>query len=366
MIEYLSLRKVSAKYEPLLSQAAARVVGSGIYLYGREVEGFEQEFAASCGAKYCVGVANGLDALTLILLAYKHLAGWSDGDEVIVADNTFVATFLAVVRAGLRPVACDVGEDFLIDTSLIEPLITPRTRAIMPVHIYGAVSDVPAILPIAERHGLKVIEDAAQAHGATLGGRKAGSLGHAAAFSFYPAKNLGALADAGAVVTNDGELAHTVRTIANYGSDRKYHHVLLGLNSRLSELQAAFLRVKLAKLPEVNARRREIACRYSAGISNPLVSVPYGGDTSRSVFHVYPLACGERDRLAGFLRQRGVGTMIHYPVAPHRQPALASMLAGTNAPHSERVAATELSLPINSTLTDSEVEQIVNAVNDFE
>lgn len=366
MIEYLSLRKVSAKYEPLLSQAALRVVDSGIYLYGREVEGFEHEFAAYCGAKYCVGVANGLDALTLILSAYKHLGGWSDGDEVIVAANTFVATFLAVVRAGLRPVACDVGDDFLLDPSQLAPLITPRTRAIIPVHIYGAVSDVPAIMHVAERHGLKVIEDAAQAHGATLGCHRAGSLGHAAAFSFYPAKNLGALADAGAVVTNDEDLAHTVRTLANYGSDKKYHHILLGFNSRLSELQAAFLRVKLSKLPEVNARRREIAHRYSSGITNPLVSVPYGGDASRSVFHVYPLLCGERDRLAEFLRSKGIDTMIHYPVAPHRQPALANLLADAHAPRAERVAATELSLPINSTLTDSEVEQIINAINEFE
>lgn len=366
MIEYLSLRKVSAKYEPLLSQAALRVVGSGIYLYGREVEGFEREFATYCGAKYCVGVANGLDALTLILSAYKHLGGWNDGDEVIVAANTFVATFLAVVRAGLKPVACDVGDDFLLNPSLLERLITPHTRAIMPVHIYGAVSDVPAIMLVAESHGLKVIEDAAQAHGATLGGRKAGCLGHAAAFSFYPAKNLGALADAGAVVTNDEELSYTVRTLANYGSDKKYHHILLGFNSRLSELQAAFLRVKLGKLPEVNARRREIAHKYSAAITNPLVSVPYGGDSSRSVFHVYPLLCGERDRLAEFLRKRGVGTMVHYPVAPHQQPALVNLLADTYAPQAERVAAMELSLPINSTLTDNEVEQIINAINDFE
>lgn len=261
MIEYLSLRKISEKYEPRLSSVVDEVVKSGTYLYGERVAAFERGFADYCGVKHCVGVANGLDALTLILMAYKRINHWSDGDEVIVSANTFAASFLAVLRAGLKPVACDVNEDdYLMDASLLESLLTPRTRAVMPVHIYGALCDMPHILAFAHAHGLKVVEDAAQAHGATdAEGRRAGSLGDAAGFSFYPAKNLGALSDAGAVTTNDDELAAMVRVMANYGSEKKYYHTEAGINSRIDELQAAVLSLKLGYLDRVNARKQQIA-----------------------------------------------------------------------------------------------------------
>ena len=312
MIEYLSLQKVTQKYEPELLQAAADVIKSGIYLYGGQVKGFEREFAAYCGTTQCVGVANGLDALTLALMAYKALGRWNDGDEVIVSANTFVASFLAVVRAGLKPVACDVGAgDFLLSPAALESLVTPRTRAVVAVHIYGAVCDMEAIVQVARRHGLKVIEDAAQAHGAVWQGRKAGAWGDAAAFSFYPAKNLGALSDAGAVTSCDAEFAALVRVIANYGSDVKYHHTHLGVNSRIDELQSAFLRVKLKHLDEVNARRREIAAAYNRGIVNPLVVKPYGGDASsrsgRSAFGMtYPV--GNRSSVSTIPRIRTSST----------------------------------------------------------
>jgi dTDP-4-amino-4,6-dideoxygalactose transaminase len=367
MIEYLSLQKVTQKYEPELLQAAADVIKSGIYLYGGQVKGFEREFAAYCGTTQCVGVANGLDALTLALMAYKALGHWNDGDEVIVSANTFVASFLAVVRAGLKPVACDVDAgDFLLSPAALESLVTPRTRAVVAVHIYGAVCDMEAIVQVARRHGLKVIEDAAQAHGAVWQGRKAGAWGDAAAFSFYPAKNLGALSDAGAVTSCDAEFAALVRVIANYGSDVKYHHTHLGVNSRIDELQSAFLRVKLKHLDDVNARRREIAAAYNRGIVNPLVVKPYGGDAGRSVFHVYPLRCSCRDRLQQFMLEAGVRTLVHYPVAPHLQPSLKALLSGTVAPVAESICATELSIPINSTMTDGEVAEVIDVINRFE
>lgn len=369
MIEYLSLRKISELYEPELSKAVEGVVRSGIYLYGEQTAAFQREWADYCGAKYCVGVASGLDALTLILMAYKRLLGWQDGDEVIVSAHTFVASFLAVCRAGLRPVACDVSEgDFLIDTRLCESLITARTRAIMPVQLYGALCDMDSIRDIARRHGLKVVEDAAQAHGAEDAiGRKAGSLGDAAAFSFYPAKNIGALGDAGAVVTSDSELAEMVKVMANYGSASKYHHVEIGLNSRISELQAAVLRVKLRHIDEVIRRRRSIAMAYDAGIRHSDVSLPYGGRTlSGGVYHVYPLMCPSRDGLREYLLSNGVGTNIHYPVPPHRQKAMQEILSGTHAPVAEKISREELSLPINSALTPEETERIINLINRYE
>lgn len=369
MIEYLSLRKISELYEPELSKAVEDVVRSGIYLYGEQTAAFEREWADYCGARHCVGVASGLDALTLILMAYKRLLGWHDGDEVIVSAHTFVASFLAVCRAGLRPVACDVDErDFLIDASLCESLITPRTRAIMPVHIYGALCNMSSIRDIARRHGLKVVEDAAQAHGAEdAGGAKAGSLGDAAAFSFYPAKNIGALGDAGAVVTSDAALAEMVRVMANYGSASKYHHVEIGLNSRISELQAAVLRVKLRHIGDVISHRRTIARAYNLGIRHAGISLPYGGRTlSGGVYHVYPLMSSSRDGLRSYLLSHGVGTNIHYPVAPHNQKAMREILAGTHAPVAEKISCEELSLPINSALTMGETERIINLINRYE
>lgn len=368
MIEYLSLKKISKKYEPELSEKIEQVVKNGTYLYGPEISGFEKAFADYCGVRYCVAVANGLDALTLILMSYKVMLGWKDGDEVIVSANTFAASFLSVIRARLKPVACDVRmEDYLMDTERLRLLITPQTRAIMPVHIYGAVCDMSSICSIAGECGLKVIEDAAQAHGSVdrTSGNRAGSLGDAAGFSFYPAKNLGALSDAGAVTTNDSELARTVRIIANYGSEKKYRHVLLGINSRTDEIQAAVLSLKLNHLDEVNDRKREIAYRYSREIDNALVSVPYGGNTDCSVFHVYPVFSRRRDDLQRYLMDAGVKTIIHYPIPPHKQKALVRMLAGTMAPNTEEICRTELSIPSNTALTDEEIDKIITLINDF-
>ena len=367
MIGYLGVRKISEQCEARLSSVVDEVVKSGTYLYGERVAAFERGFADYCGVKHCVGVANGLDALTLILMAYKRINHWSDGDEVIVSANTFAASFLAVLRAGLKPVACDVNEDdYLMDASLLESLLTPRTRAVMPVHIYGALCDMPHILAFAHAHGLKVVEDAAQAHGATdAEGRRAGSLGDAAGFSFYPAKNLGALSDAGAVTTNDDELAAMVRVMANYGSEKKYYHTEAGINSRIDELQAAVLSLKLGYLDRVNARKQQIAARYSREITNPIVATPYRGKACHSVYHVYPVFCDRRDELQEYLLQRGVKTIIHYPIPPHAQPALGQVLSGANAPHTESVCRRELSLPSNTALTEDEVSTIINLINDF-
>lgn len=367
MIEYLKLYDISNLYQPQLSEAVERVVRSGIYLYGNETRQFEKEFAEYCGAQYCYATANGLDALTVILLAYKHLYGWKDGDEVIVSAHTFVATLLAITRAGMQPIVCDATlDDYLIDVNKIESLITSRTRAIMPVHLYGAVCDMEAIRAVATAHKFKVVEDAAQAHGGVgRNGAKAGALGDAAAFSFYPGKNLGALSDAGAVVTNDEELIKTVRIISNYGAQEKYRHVLPGINSRIDEIQAAVLRVKLPYLEKVIARRREIAAMYNQGICNSCVIKPYNGETGNSVFHVYPALCGERDRLMQYLLSNGVKTLIHYPQAPCNQLALQSCLKGQASPVAERICDMELSLPINSALKNEEINTIIKLINQF-
>lgn len=366
-MEYLNLRKITNLYQPQIEQAVLDVVRSGVYLYGEQVKAFEKEYAAFCGASHCVGVANGLDALTLILEAYKKMGGWSNGDEVIVSANTFAASFLSVVRAGLVPVACDVNsDDYLVNPYLIEENITKRTRAIIAVHIYGAACDMNKINAIAKRYDLKVIEDAAQAHGALYEGiKKTGNLGDAAGFSFYPAKNLGALSDAGAVVTNDEQLALTVRTMANYGSDTKYHHTMLGINSRIDEMQSAVLRVKLKYIEKVNMRRRKIAKAYNDGIANPAITLPYGGKLTNSVYHVYPVFCNRRNELKQYLEDKGVMSIIHYPIPPHKQIALKRVVKCAGAPVTEKISAEELSIPINSAMTEKDIEDVLRVINSF-
>lgn len=363
-IPFLPLNAIIARQHDALLAAADDVLCSGHYLHGEQTAAFEQEFAAYVGATHCVGVGNGLDALTLALMAMKQLEGWDDADEVILPAMTFIATAQAVSRAGLRPVFCDVSEDALIDVAAAERLITPRTRALLPVHLYGRVADMDALQALANRYNLKILEDAAQAHGATTpDGRRAGSLGTAAAFSFYPGKNLGALGDGGAVTTSDERLAERVRTLANYGASRKYHHDFLGLNSRLDELQAAFLRRRLTLLEADNAHRRHVAQLYNALITSPAVVKPYGGDLG-SVFHIYPLRCNARDALQAHLAAHGIETLIHYPLAVHQQRAYADHNA-EHFPMSERIAATELSLPISPVLTDDEARCVAEGVNSF-
>ncbi len=360
-IPYLSLRDVLRRHRAELITAATTVIDSGRYLCGDEVAAFETAFARYTGAACCVGVGNGLDALTLILLALKQREGWADGDEVIVPAMTFVATAEAVSRAALRPVFCDVDAHFLLDAEGVEPLVTPRTRALLPVHLYGREADMAALAAVAEHHHLLLVEDAAQAHGAVTFTAERPSV--AAAFSFYPGKNLGALGDGGAVVTHDAALAAQIRALANYGATRRYHHEWQGINSRLDELQAAFLRVRLAHLDADNRRRRAIAALYNAGIRHADVAVPYEGMLS-GVYHIYPLMARRRDALQQHLAAHGIETLVHYPVAVHRQPVYAAYHA-QHFPRAEQVAADELSLPIGPTLTDDDVHTIIQAINTF-
>lgn len=383
MQKFLDLKALTDSFQPQLSQALTRVAESGWYLHGEETRLFEKEFAAYCGGAHCVAVANGMDALFLALEAQKQLTNetsdeskhWKEGDEVIVPAMTFVATAQAVVRAGMKPVLVDVTGNALLDTSLIEQAITPRTRAIIPVHLYGQTAAMDAIMEIAERHELFVLEDAAQAQG----GRNVAQKGHATAFSFYPGKNLGALGDGGAVVTNDSVLVSRVRAIANYGAERKYHHVYgSACNSRLDEIQAAVLRVKLPRLDDDNRRRQNIARRYYEGIKNPLVKLlPQFchkeevalTEFTLSVWHIFPVFCAHRDALQKHLQDAGIESIIHYPIALDAQPSInCSVKSGTGSslfPVATAIADSELSLPMSPTMTDEDVDNVILAVNDF-
>lgn len=360
-VSFLNLRRLNSELRSGMDAAYARVMDSGTYIMGAEVEEFEKEFAAYSNVKHCVGVGNGLDALTLLLRAY----GIGEGDEVIVPSNTFIATWLAVSQCGAKPVPVEPDAvSYNLDPSQIEKAITPRTRAIMPVHLYGQVADMDPIMEIAERFGLVVIEDAAQSQGALYKGRKAGGLGHAAGTSFYPGKNLGAMGDAGAVLTNDAAIADKVRKLRNYGSTVKYEHTEAGYNSRLDELHAAFLREKLRVLDSWNAKRQLVAKKYAEalqgiGLTLPKES-PWGGD----VWHLYVVATSQRDALQKFLAARGVVTVIHYPKPPHRQDCY-SEYAQVSLPIAERLAGQVLSLPMSPDLTDAEVQEVIDAVKAF-
>lgn len=362
MIPFLDLKAINLSHEGELKAAFDRVLHSGWYVLGGEVKAFEQEFAAYCGVKHAVGVSNGLDALHLILRAY----GIGPGDEVIVPSNTYIATWLAVTYAGATPVP--VEPDLAtcnLDPELIEAAITRRTRAILAVHLYGQPARMNEIQAIASQHGLKVIEDAAQAHGATCSGRKTGALGDVAGFSFYPGKNLGALGDAGAVTTNDSALAERVRMLSNYGSREKYHNDSQGFNCRLDELQAAFLRVKLAHLDREMARRRAIARRYTEALEGIGVVLPEVAAGMEPAWHLYVIRSGWREALQEALARRGVATMIHYPVPPHLQPAYADLgLRTGDLPIAERIHREVLSLPMGPTMTDAQVEEVIAAVRE--
>ena len=360
-VPFLDLAEANAAHADELKAAAARVIDSGRYVMGDELEAFESEFAAWCGVRHAIGVGNGLDALTLILRAYIELGALDEGDEVIVPANTFIASFLAISANRLVPVPVEPDErTFNLDPSRIEAAIGPRTRAIMAVHLYGRLADMPAIAAIALRHNLLLIEDAAQAHGAVLDGRKAGSFGDAAGFSFYPGKNLGALGDAGAVVTDDDVLASTVLALRNYGSTEKYRHAQEGVNSRLDEMQAAMLRVKMRHLDAANAARRRIAARYRAAIAHPAIHLPEAGDEDAHVWHLFVVRTPTRDALREHLSTQGVGTLVHYPIPPHRQAAYRSM-RHLALPLTERLHAEVLSLPMAPYLDDERVDRVVDA-----
>lgn len=362
-IPFVTFLPMERELHDELSDAFARVLASSWYVRGTEGEAFERDFASYCGVKYCAGTGNGLDALTLSLKALDI----GRGDEVIVPSNTYIATALAVIYAGARPVF--VEPDILtcnINPSLIEDSLSEHTKAIIPVHLYGQMCQMNPIMNIARRYNLKVIEDCAQSHGALYCGKRAGSFGDMAGFSFYPGKNLGALGDAGAVVCNNKELADKVKAIANYGSDCKYHHIYKGCNSRLDELQAAFLSVKLAHLDRWNSERRRIASRYLTEIKNPKVTLPLVSEDCVHVWHIFALRCSERNNLEEHLKDLGVGTLKHYPTPMHLQECFKDMgYHEGDFPLAEEISRTELSLPMYYGMTDEEISYVIGIVNSF-
>ena len=368
-VPFLDLAKINSRFSTSFHDAFSEVLDSGWYLRGMATAQFEEAFSAYCGVAHCVGVANGLDALTLSLLAKKEMDCWPENAEVIVPAHTFVATVQAVVRAGLRPVAVEVLDDGLISPEAVESAVNQRTRAIIPVHLYGKLADMDEICSIAKQFSLFVLEDAAQAHGALREGRRAGAWGNAAAFSFYPGKNLGALGDGGAVVTDDRDLAERVRCLGNYGARKKYNHEWLGMNSRLDELQAAFLLRKLPSLDQDNERRRQIARYYIENIRPTQFQLPYSTPQQVGedhVFHVFALKSPRRTQLQTYLSQRGIETLIHYPVPVHQQPCLSHFFSrDMHFVMAEKWAAEELSLPISPVMTDEEAELVVKTLNQF-
>ncbi len=364
-VKYLDLKSLNDSFEPQLSQAIQRVLDAGWYLLGSENEAFEKEFSTYCGVKHCIGVANGLDALTLVLNAWKEMGILEEGDEVIVPANTYIATILAVTRCGLKPILVEPNpKTFNIDPRLIEVHLTRRTKAILPVHLYGQCAEMDTINTIALKYNLKVLEDAAQGHGAIFKGKRTGNLGDAAGFSFYPAKNLGCLGDGGCVTSNDDELAECVRILANYGSKDKYINRYKGINSRLDELQAAILRVKLARLDADNDKRRIIARQYLSKIHHPNIQLPEIKDFEAHNFHVFPILSNQRDDLQAYLTSKNIQTLIHYPVPPHKQDAYYEWNQ-RSYPITEQIHSKELSLPISPMQTQEVTEYICQYINQF-
>ena len=367
MIKYLPLKQINDRYDAELREAVGRVMDSGWYLKGEHTQRFEKNYATYIGTKYCVGVANGLDALTLILRAYIEKGVMQPGDEVIVPANTFIASILSISECGLTPVLVEPSiNTFQIDDSQIEEVITERTKALMIVHLYGRCAYTEKIGMICKKHHLKLIEDNAQAHGcfAPMDNgqwRRTGSLGDAAAHSFYPGKNLGALGDAGAVTTNDKELAQIIEELGNYGSSKKYVFDYQGRNSRLDEIQAAMLDVKLRHLDEDNQRRQAIADYYINNVKHPEILLP---TPSQSVYHIFPILCERRDELQQYLKENGVETMIHYPIPPHKQ-ACYKEWNDLSFPITERIHRQELSLPCHPAMKQEEADQIVSLLNRF-
>ena len=371
MIKYLPLGEINARYDAEIREALSRVLDSGWYLKGEATRRFEQHYAEYIGSKHCIGCGNGLDALTLILRAYIEMGVMQEGDEVIVPANTYIASILAITENRLVPVLVEPSLNTLqIDDTLIEAAITPRTKAIMIVHLYGICAYTPRIADICRRHNLKLIEDNAQAHGCRFvesvaissQHAKTGSIGDAAGHSFYPTKNLGALGDAGAITTNDDDLAKTIETLGNYGSAKKYVFDYQGRNSRIDELQAALLDVKLKYLDAENNRRKEIASQYLNKVKNPLIRLP---KTERDcVWHIFPILCERRDELQQYLTDNGVETQIHYPIPPHKQKCYKEWNT-LSFPITEQIHAQELSIPCHQALTDEEFNRIIDLLNAF-
>ena len=365
MVKFLDLNKVNSRYEEAFTSTFKSFLNSGYYIKGSGVKSFEENFATYCGTKYCIGVGNGLEALTLIFKAYIKLGKLSKGDEVIVPANTYIASILSVVNSELKPVFVEPDENtYNISPTEIEKRISAKTKAILAVHLYGQLADMVHINRIAKSHKLLVIEDAAQAHGAVSisEDKKAGNLSDAAGFSFYPTKNLGALGDAGAVTTNDQELANCVQLLHNYGSSKKYINDIIGVNSRLDEIQALFLGVKLNDLDRDNKRRQEIAKHYLDRIHNPKIKLPYYDLSSNHVFHVFVVRVEHRAGFINYLEKAQIGYLIHYPVAPHKQKALLQYKS-LYLPITEAIHETVVSIPMSPVMTNDEIETIINALN---
>ena len=365
MIDFLSLKAVNHQYRDELLKACADVIDSGWYINGGALKRFESNFANYCGVKFCIGVANGLDALTLTLKAWKLLGRLKDGDEVIVPGNTYIASVLAITESGLTPVLVEPDPaTFNIEPEAVRAAVNSRTRVILPVHLYGRIAPMPAIRAIAEEFGLLVLEDSAQAHGAAVQGKRVGGWGDASGFSFYPGKNLGALGDGGAITTNDSELAEVLCALRNYGSHEKYKNIYVGVNSRLDEIQAAMLDVKLKHLDDEVARRRHIAKCYAKGIENSRIALPSHGDEGEHVWHLYVVRTAARDALQAHLASKGVQTLVHYPIPPHKQQAY-QHLNGLSLPVTERIHEEVLSLPMDPTMTQEAIEHVIDACNGF-
>lgn len=362
-IPWVSFAPMQKEIEKEVKDKFDEMYANSVYIQGKEYEEFNKNFAAYCGVKYAIGVGNGLDALMLILRAYEI----GLGDEVIVPSNTFIATALAVTYVGATPIFVEpILEEFNINPALIEQKITTKTKAIIAVHLYGQCCDMDEINRIAKKHNLKVIEDAAQAHGALYKGKKAGSLGDAAGFSMYPGKNLGALGDGGAVTTNDEALAKKIAALSCYGSDYKYHHIYKGVNSRLDEIQCGFLNIKLKNLDRWNADRNRIAKKYFAGIHNPKVKLPVIHEGNYHVWHIFGVRCAQRDELEAYLNSHGIGTNKHYPTPMHLQGAYADLnIKKGELPLAEEISSTELSIPMYYGMTDAEIDYVIETINNF-
>lgn len=370
MIPFLDLKAINLQHRQALINAATRVIDSGWYVLGQEVKAFEDEFAEYCGAQHCVGMANGLDALVLTLRAWKEMGKLSEGDEVIVPANTYIASVLAITENRLKPVLVEPdARSYNLCPQKVCQAITPKTKAIVAVHLYGQLAPMKELMALAYEHNLLVLEDSAQAHGAMVDGRRAGNWGHASGFSFYPGKNLGALGDAGAMTTNDAELAQTVRALGNYGSHKKYENLYQGLNSRLDEMQAALLRVKLQHLDADTFVRQQIAAAYAQGITNPLVTLPIDpiatvASLQNHVFHLFVVRVKARAAFQAHLRAAGIDTLIHYPIPPHQQQAYRAY-QHLSLPLTETIHQEVVSLPIGPTMGMADVAEVIRAVNAF-
>lgn len=361
MIKFLDLYKINERFRPQINEKIKEVLDSGWYLLGKEDEAFEKSFAEYCGVKHCIGCANGLDALKLIIKAY----GFGKGDEIIVPANTYIASILAISDNGCTPVLVEPDiNTYNINPDLIEEKITDKTRAVLVVHLYGQAVQMDKIWALAKKYNLKIIEDSAQAHGALYNGKCTGSLGDASGFSFYPGKNLGCLGDGGAVTTNDDELAQKIRALRNYGSHIKYHNLYQGLNSRLDEIQAAILSVKLPELDKDNERRREISKYYRENISTSKIILPHTDNEMSHVWHIFAVRTSNRNDFQAYLKQNEIQTLIHYPIPPHKQPAYKEW-NNLSFPLTEEIHDTILSLPISPVMTDDEVKKVVEVINAF-